>query len=69
MSNRQNDPPQSLDWTAFRSARIFSINGTWYFATREGFDEGPFERREDVEAAMSDYVEGRQSRWYGLDTG
>jgi hypothetical protein len=36
----------------FRSAtRVFNLNGTWYFATREG-DQGPFIHRElaDVEA-------------------
>ena len=36
----------------FRSVtRVFNLNGTWYFATREG-DQGPFIHRElaDVEA-------------------
>ena len=27
----------------YRSERIFSSNGHWYFATREGIDVGPFE--------------------------
>jgi hypothetical protein len=70
VARRFDDPPHSLDWEAFRSARYFSINGTWYFQTREGFDEGPFEHREQLEDAVERYVdERRPDEWFGLDTG
>ena len=70
MARRHDDPPQSLDWEAFRSARVFSINGTWYFQTREGFEQGPFEHREALDDAVSRYVAARRpDDWFGLDTG
>lgn len=70
MARRHDDPPHSLDWEAFRSARVFSINGIWYFQTREGFDEGPFDLREELDDAVDAYVETRRSDdWFGLDTG
>lgn len=37
--------------TYFRSERIFSMNGSWYFATREG-DQGPFASRNRAEAGL-----------------
>jgi hypothetical protein len=37
--------------TYFRSERIFSMNGNWYFATREG-EQGPFASRNRAEAGL-----------------
>jgi hypothetical protein len=36
----------------FRSGRLFSVGDKWYFATREGTDQGPFESKEDAEAEL-----------------
>ena len=36
----------------FRSQdRCFFVNGSWYFATREGLDVGPYSSKEIAEAA------------------
>ncbi len=39
----------------FRSGRMFSIGAQWYFSTREG-DRGPFDSRDEVEAALALYL-------------
>jgi len=41
--------------TYFRSERIFSMNGSWYFATREG-DQGPFASRNRAEAGLTRFL-------------
>lgn len=43
----------------FRSGRFFIVNGTWYFATREGPDKGPFASRAAAEAALLNFVRDR----------
>ncbi len=43
----------------FRSGRIFSIGASWYFATREGGDQGPFDSREEAEAELLLYVRSK----------
>lgn len=40
----------------FRSERLFVSNGLWYFATREGVDQGPFRSRALVERAIAAFV-------------
>jgi hypothetical protein len=40
----------------FRSGRFFNIDSRWYFACREGNDQGPFESRIDAEAALTMYI-------------
>lgn len=34
----------------FRTNRLFAVADTWYFATREGVDVGPYRSREDAAA-------------------
>lgn len=42
--------------TRFRSTdRVFQINDSWWFGTREG-DRGPFDSRKDAHAALSQFV-------------
>lgn len=41
--------------TYFRSDRTYSMNGQWYFGTREG-DCGPFASRERALAALARFV-------------
>ena len=43
------------DKTYFRSDRIYSMNGQWYFGAREG-DCGPFPSREGAVAALAQFV-------------
>jgi hypothetical protein len=43
------------DKTYFRSDRLFSMNGQWYFSTREG-DCGPFASREVAHAALARFI-------------
>ena len=38
--------------TPFRSGRFFSVGGQWFFATREGNDQGPYQSKEDAEAEL-----------------
>jgi hypothetical protein len=41
--------------TYFRSERIFSMNGDWYFATREG-EQGPFLSRTRAEDGLTRFL-------------
>ena len=40
----------------FRSGRFFNIDSRWYFACREGRDQGPFQNKAEAEAALTLYV-------------
>ena len=42
--------------TRFRPSRLFKDGGQWYFLTREGTMEGPFERRSESENRLKQYV-------------
>ena len=39
----------------FRSGRFFSADGQWYFATREGQDQGPYDSLPAARAALVEY--------------
>jgi len=39
-----------------RSSRVFSLEGSWFFATREGTDIGPFHSRDEADSAIQDFV-------------
>jgi len=43
--------------TFFRCDRIYQAGGQWYFSTREGTEEGPFESHDDAEKAVTLYVD------------
>lgn len=40
----------------FRAGRFFCVDLKWYFATREGLDQGPFDTKEDAEAELLLYL-------------
>jgi len=40
----------------FRSSRFFSVGSKWYFATREGFDSGPYANRERAESSLQRFL-------------
>jgi len=42
----------------FRSGRFFSVEGKWFFTTREGVDHGPFGSKEEAEAELSLFLRG-----------
>lgn len=41
----------------FRSDRFFTVDGLWYFATREGIDVGPFDSRQMAETEAARLIE------------
>ncbi|EJL02756.1 MULTISPECIES: DUF6316 family protein [Pseudomonas] len=43
--------------TIFRSDRICRINGEFYFSTREGTQEGPYDSRETAEREVAAYIQ------------
>jgi hypothetical protein len=51
MSNRKGEAGS----IPFRSGRLFSVGAVWYFSTRDGH-EGPFEDRNDAEAALTLFI-------------
>ncbi len=40
----------------FKTDRTFLINGQWYYSTREGIDQGPFESKQDAENEIALYI-------------
>lgn len=44
----------------FRTNRFFTEGPNWYFSTREGIDQGPFENRLLAHQAIQDYIRERQ---------
>lgn len=46
----------------FRSGRLFNIDTRWYFACREGLDQGPYDNRNEAEAAVSLYIRDVNTR-------
>ena len=53
-ARRKEDEP--LSRTRFRTDRVVRDNGRWYFLTREGTVEGPFECEADAIAQLEVYV-------------
>lgn len=42
--------------TCFRTQRFNNRAGEWYFLTREGTEEGPFEERREAEEYLQRYI-------------
>ena len=60
---------RSTDKTAyakFRPGRFFKDGGKWFFHTREGTFEGPFEMRAEAESRMEEYIRIAQSGYMNL---
>lgn len=49
-TNHRGDEPPALH---IRSDRCVLVNGQWFVVTREEIEVGPFESREDAEAASA----------------
>ena len=41
----------------FRSDRLRQEDGSWYFRTREGSVEGPYETRTNAESQLATYIQ------------
>jgi hypothetical protein len=52
----------------FRSRRFFRDGGKWYFNTREGTIEGPFEERTEAEDRLKEYIRIRNSGFMPRDS-
>lgn len=39
-----------------REKRLYSIGSDWYFRTREGIDEGPFDSKKNAEDAINLFI-------------
>lgn len=55
MIRRRTDSPQS--GSKFRTERMVQNSGNWFFYTREGSMEGPFETRVDAQNRLEVYLE------------
>jgi hypothetical protein len=51
---RKSDHPDHHSW--YRSERVINDSGKWYFLTREGSLEGPFECERDATEQLEVYV-------------
>ncbi|MFA7554328.1 MAG: DUF6316 family protein [Spongiibacteraceae bacterium] len=40
-----------------RSARFYTIQGDWYFSTREGAAIGPFDNKMEASQGLQDFIE------------
>jgi len=40
----------------FRTNRFFSIGTDWYFSTREGIDQGPYQSKELAQVAIAQFI-------------
>lgn len=50
------------DKTRFRSDRFFCEDGQWFFTTREGGVQGPFESRPEAEQELEMYIHDLRQR-------
>lgn len=55
----------AVPYTKFRPSRFFKEGGRWYFNTREGSTEGPFEYRHQAESHLETYIRVVNSGFYG----
>ena len=54
MNQQRNYDQESK--TFFRSDRMVRENGQWYFTTREGQMQGPFDNKEDAQRELNEYI-------------
>ena len=50
--------------TTFRSERVQYDSGIWFYFTREGTREGPFETREEAVTSLEAYIRCAQSKLF-----
>lgn len=59
MLRQRNNDSRSFP---FRMGRFFSVNGEWYFSSRESAAHGPFIDRATAEEACRRYTEAKRMR-------
>jgi len=52
MLSRQGEPKANH----FRSGRVFYSGNSWYFATREQIDMGPFQTKQEADDELSRFI-------------
>ena len=67
MDQRKTDSPQS--GSKFRTERMTENGGRWYFYTREGSMEGPFETILDAKERLEVYIEILDLKLLSNDSG
>lgn len=55
-------------YTRFRTSRFIKQSCGWYFVTREGTQEGPFDRKIDAENRLEDYIKVMMSDFLPPDS-
>jgi len=40
----------------YRTGRFYCVDSHWYFSTREGVEQGPFNTRDKAQLACSNYI-------------
>ena len=68
MGIMQQRKGESVSHARFRSDRFFQDAGDWYFHTREGTVEGPFQYRLAAENRLQDYIKVMNSGWIPDDS-
>lgn len=51
---KRSSDPQPVP--CFRTERLYSVGLNWYFMTREGTEEGPFDTREEALLRLERYL-------------
>lgn len=59
MAHKRKTDLASKTW--YRSERFMENNGRWFFVTREGTTQGPFDSRWDAEQMLEKYIEVEDS--------
>ena len=55
-------------YTKFRPSRFFKDGNEWYFFTREGTTEGPFDLRSEAENRLEHYIKVMTSGFMPSDS-
>ena len=65
MAEKRNTDAERRSW--FRSERFFIEKGNWYFHTREGTVEGPFDCQLKAKNQLDTYIKLQQSGLFDTD--
>jgi len=66
MASRRKGDSGAVNY--FRSERLYRCGSQWFFVTREGTDEGPFDNRADAQARLERYVQVMASGLLSADS-
>ena len=66
MDDRRSDDREA--YSKFRPSRFVKDGGKWYFSTREGSMEGPFELKTDAENRLLSYIKVMASGFMPRDS-